>query len=109
MLDVVMRQPVMSRALRSVGYDAEAEVLEIEFHSGSVYAYEGVPCSVYEWLLRIPNKGVFVTRQIVGRYTERALPRVAGSYPAGAQPRSTPPDLLEQALIDSLAKLEDQH
>ena len=107
MLSAVMRQPVMSRALRSVGYDAEAEVLEIEFHSGSVYAYEGVPSSVYEWLLRVPNKGVFVSRQIVGRYTERALPSRAGSYPS--QPRSTPPELLEQALIDSLAKLEDQH
>jgi len=106
MLSVVLRQPVMSRALRSVGYDAEAEVLEIEFHSGSVYAYEGVPSSVYEWLLRIPNKGVFVTRQIVGRYTERAVPGLAGNYPS--HPRSTPPDLLEQALIDSLAKLEDR-
>jgi hypothetical protein len=104
----MQRQPVQSRAIRSVGYDAEAQVLEIEFHSGSVYAYEGVPRSVHEWLLRIPNKGVFVTRQIVGRYTERALPALAGSYPAGAQPRSTPPELLEQALIDSLAKLDDQ-
>ncbi|HKO90520.1 MAG TPA: KTSC domain-containing protein [Polyangiaceae bacterium] len=94
----MQRQPVMSRALRSVGYDAEAEELQIEFHSGSVYAYEGVPRSVYEWLLRIPNKGVFVTRQIVGQYTERVLPSRAG----------TPSDLLEQALIDSLAKLEDQ-
>ena len=108
MLSVVLRQPVMSRALRSVGYDAEAEVLEIEFHSGSVYAYEGVPSSVHEWLLRIPNKGVFVTRQIVGRYTERAVPGLAGNYPAGAHPRSTPSELLEQALIDSLAKLEDR-
>jgi hypothetical protein len=108
MLSTVQRQPVESRALRSVGYDAEAEELEIEFQSGSVYAYERVPRSVYDWLMRIPNKGVFVTRQIVGRYTERALPSRPGSYPAGAHPRSTPSDLLEQALIDSLAKLDDR-
>jgi hypothetical protein len=106
MLRGMQRQPVQSRALRSIGYDAEAEELQIEFQSGSVYAYQGVPPSVYEWLMRIPNKGVFVTRQIVGRYTERALPSRAGSDPS--QPRSTPPELLEQALIDSLAKLDDQ-
>ena len=98
MLGTVQRQSVQSRALRSVGYDADAEELEIEFQSGSVYAYERVPRSVYEWLMRIPNKGVFVTRQIVGQYTERALPSRA----------ATPSELLEQALIDSLAKLEDR-
>ena len=98
MLGRMQRQPVQSRALRSIGYDAEAEELQIEFQSGSVYAYQGVPPSVYEWLMRIPNKGVFVTRQIVGQYTERALLSRAG----------TPSDLLEQALIDSLAKLDDQ-
>jgi hypothetical protein len=94
----MQRQPVQSRALRSIGYDAETEELQIEFQSGSAYAYQGVPPSVYEWLMRIPNKGVFVTRQIVGQYTERALPNPAG----------TPSELLEQALIDSLAKLDDR-
>lgn len=92
----VQRHPIESRALRSVGYDAEREELEIEFSSGQVYCYERVPRSVYEWLLRASNKGIFVTRQIVGRYTERALA-------AGA---ATPPDALEQALRDSLARLE---
>jgi len=94
----MQRQPVQSRALRSIGYDAETEELQIEFQSGSVYAYQGVPRSVHEWLMRIPNKGVFVTRQIVGQYTERALPSRAG----------TPSELLEQALMDSLAKLDEQ-
>jgi KTSC domain len=79
-----------------VGYDAETSELEIEFHSGQVYVYEQVPQSVYDWLLRAPNKGIFVTRQIAGRYPERALSRPAG----------TAPDALEQALRDSLARLE---
>jgi hypothetical protein len=65
---------VQSGALASVGYDAEARALEIEFRSGRVYRYEEVPPSVHDWLLRAPNKGVFVTRQIVGRYPERSLP-----------------------------------
>jgi hypothetical protein len=92
----VQRRPVQSRALRTVGYDAEAEELEIEFHSGQVYVYERVPRSVYEWLLRTPNKGIFVTRQIVGRYVERSVP----------QGEATPPDALEQVLRASLERLD---
>ena len=97
-LRCVQRQAVQSRALRSVGYDAEQQELEIEFSSGQVYCYECVPVSVYDWLLRASNKGIFVTRQIVGRYAERSVAR--------AQERATAPDALEQALRDSLARLD---
>ena len=95
----MQRLPVQSRALRSAGYDAESEELELEFQSGQVYRYERVPRSVYDWLLRTPNKGVFVSRQITGRYVER---RVAEGCPTPA----TPPDELERALLDSLARLQ---
>jgi hypothetical protein len=86
---------VQSKAIRTVGYNSETLELEIEFQSGQVYLYEEVPQSVYDWLLRAPNKGVYVTRQITGRYPERALSR----------PPATAPDALEQALLDSLARL----
>lgn len=92
----MQRQAVQSRAIRTVGYDAEALELEIEFHSGQVYVYAEVPQSVYDWLLRAPNKGIYVTRQITGRYPERALSR----------PPATAPDALEQALRDSLARID---
>ena len=94
----MQRQPVQSRALRSVGYDLDAAELEIEFSSGQIYCYERVPPSVYHWLLRASNKGIYVTRQIVGRYAERAISR-ADSHVEG-----TDPDALEQALRDSLAQ-----
>jgi hypothetical protein len=81
-----------------VGYDAETQELEIEFSSGQVYCYQGVPASVYDWLLRASNKGIFVTRQIVGRYPERSVRQETD--------RATPADALEQALRDSLARLE---
>jgi KTSC domain len=96
----MQRQAVQSRALRSVGYDAELQELEIEFSSGQVYRYSTVPHSVYDWLLRASNKGIFVTRQIVGRYPERSLAVEGSTAPA------TPADALEQALRDSLARLE---
>jgi hypothetical protein len=45
-------------------------------------------------LLRASNKGIYVSRQIVGRYAERAISRAEG----------TAPDALEQALRDSLGR-----
>lgn len=47
------RKPVSSSQIAAVGYDPEASVLEVEFHSGSVYQYDGVPPEV-----AIPMQGL---------------------------------------------------
>jgi hypothetical protein len=39
-----------------------------------------VPASVYDWLLRVPNKGVYVARSITGRYAYED-----GTHPPAAQ------------------------
>jgi len=62
------RVPLRSRAVASAGYDAATRTLEIEFTSGRVYRYRDVPASVYEWLLRVPSKGTYVSRSIVDTY-----------------------------------------
>jgi hypothetical protein len=62
------RVALRSHAVVSAGYDADARVLEIEFSSSRVYRFSDVPAGVYEWLLRVPNKGVYVARSITGRY-----------------------------------------
>jgi hypothetical protein len=69
----VQRKPLKSRAIISAGYDEVTGELELEFRSGHVYRYAGVPPAVYAWLLRIENKGGFVRRMISGRYGERAV------------------------------------
>lgn len=44
------REPARSSNIKSVGYDEEQMLLEVEFHSGSVYQYSGVPQSVWlDW------------------------------------------------------------
>ena len=35
----MIRQPVSSSNIRSIGYDSMSSTLEIEFHSGGVYQY----------------------------------------------------------------------
>jgi hypothetical protein len=68
------RVPVESKAIASIGYDAPAERLEVEFRTGSIYTYENVPRSVYEWFLRIPGKGSFVTRVLEPQYRGQLKP-----------------------------------
>jgi hypothetical protein len=96
-----------SKALVSAGYDEQALELELEFRSGHVYRYERVPRSVYEWLLRVENKGGFVRRMIQGCYVERGLPRPGPSAPGEAAAPGAPGlDALESALRASLERLD---
>jgi hypothetical protein len=64
----VERLSLASSVVRSAGYDANSQTLELEFVSGRVYRYAGVPIGTYAWLLRAPSKGAFVTRMITDRY-----------------------------------------
>jgi hypothetical protein len=62
------RQPVESSAISSVGYDPRSSILEVEFRSGAVYDYHGVPTKVYESLMKAPSKGSFVSRKVRDRF-----------------------------------------
>jgi len=66
--ETIPRHPVSSSAISSVGYDPRSSTLEVEFNSGAVYDYHGVPPRVYESLLQAPSKGRFVSRRICDRF-----------------------------------------
>ena len=62
------RDPVKSRILRSVGYDESTKILEIEFHTGLVYQYSGVPPKVYADLMHSGSE--------IGKYfSEKVRPK----------------------------------
>ena len=67
------RQPVSSSNLRSVGYDRDSSVLEIQFQTGSVYQYVGLPESVYRALLAAGSKGSFFNANIKGTFPYRQV------------------------------------
>jgi hypothetical protein len=73
----VERVPVESRSLVSVGYDAERQELEVEFGSGRVYCFTGVPTSLHAWLMRSPGKGGYFNRMIRDRFPFRDVTPVA--------------------------------
>lgn len=62
------REPVDSSAILSVGYDPDTETLEVEFASGGVYEYHGVPRKVFQELMAAPSKGQFLAKRIRGQY-----------------------------------------
>jgi hypothetical protein len=59
---------VDSTTLRAVGYDAERQLLPIEFHNRSIYQYFEVPGNVYEELMQAPSKGAYFNRSIRPRF-----------------------------------------
>ena len=58
------RIPVSSTQIASVGYDLASSTLEIEFNSGAIYQYSGVPEYEYTGLLNAPSKGSYLDQHI---------------------------------------------
>ena len=51
------RVAVNSSSLRELGYDVDTQVLEVQFHNGSLYRYEQVPAEVVQALLQADSLG----------------------------------------------------
>lgn len=62
------RLSVESSAIEGVGYDPVTRTLEIEYASGGVYRYFGVPQRAYELLLLADSRGAYVNRRIKPYY-----------------------------------------
>ncbi len=58
------RTEVESSMIRSVGYDPDARILEIEFNSGQVYQYFDVPPQEYEGLMKAESHGRYFLANI---------------------------------------------
>ena len=62
------RQSVESSNLKSVGYDEFLLVLEIEFKSGAVYRYYGVPSEVHDELINAESVGKYFNANVKSKY-----------------------------------------
>jgi len=56
--------PVSSSLLASVAYDHDRAILQLEFRSGAVYQYFGVPRQSYQELLQADSHGAYFNRRI---------------------------------------------
>lgn len=66
------RTPVRSSNISSVGYDPASRTLEVEFNSGGVYQYSGVPETIYQGFTRAASKGSYF-HDHKGRYPDRQV------------------------------------
>lgn len=67
------RIAVSSSNIRSIGYEASSLTLEVEFKSGSVYQYIGVPQNEYEALLNASSVGRHLNSNIKERYRYKEI------------------------------------
>jgi len=58
------RKEVDSSNIKTVGYMPEHKILEIEFHSGAIYRYAGVPKKVFVGLMRAKSKGKYFNKKV---------------------------------------------
>jgi KTSC domain len=63
------RKRVSASKIRSVGYDAKAQILEIEFNSGAIYQYARVSAEVHRRLMNAPSAGSYFEDNIEESYT----------------------------------------
>jgi hypothetical protein len=64
----MIRDPVASTNVASIGYDADTETLEVEFTIGSVYQYYNVPADLHAQLMMAGSKGQFLNAYIRNGY-----------------------------------------
>lgn len=62
------RTSIDSSSLASIGYEPRSRTLEVEFRSGRVYRYRGVPRKVYRSLLEADSAGRYLNLEIRGSY-----------------------------------------
>ncbi|EHD22061.1 MULTISPECIES: KTSC domain-containing protein [Brenneria] len=71
----MQRQFVSSSRIRSIGYDPEKRILEIEFHNKDIYQYISVPERIYGKFISeaVVSKGRFFDGVIKNKYLCRKI------------------------------------
>jgi len=67
------REYVRSSNLKSIGYEEENQILEIEFNHGGVYRYYGIPSNVHDALMSASSKGSYFSSYIKNVYRTQKL------------------------------------
>jgi KTSC domain len=77
------RVDLHSTSLQAAAYHSQWALLRLEFRSGAVYHYFGVPAQTYQQLLSAESKGGYFNHHIRNRFAYAQV-RLAAS-PSGSQ------------------------
>lgn len=61
------REPVKSGNIKSIGYDNNTRIMEVEFQNGSVYQYAKVSYELYNHIFYAPSVGKAFYKNIRNR------------------------------------------
>ena len=59
---------VNSSNVAAIGFDEDAQILQVEFNSGATYQYFDVQKAIYDGLLDAASVGQFLNQQVKGTY-----------------------------------------
>jgi hypothetical protein len=66
---------VDSTMLYAVGYDEEAQILEVVFRTGGIYRYFHISRELYEGLMSAESKGQYMHAHVIGYYPYERIRR----------------------------------
>ena len=89
----MLRIHLNSTALQAAAYQERPAMLELEFRSGAIYQYLGVPAQIYYELLLAESKGRYFHSHICDRFSHTKIhpaePKSRFPLQAGAAGYST--------------------
>jgi hypothetical protein len=65
----MIRVPVNSTNILSIGYDQTSQMLEVEFKTKRVYRYSNVPPHVYAGLMKAASHGKYLQTRIANTFS----------------------------------------
>ena len=71
-----MRGSSVKSNVRAVRYDAEKQVLEVEFHAGGLCEYYGVPLTVYQELATAEAREQYFEKHVRFRFRHRHILKI---------------------------------
>lgn len=71
MKDSIERIPVNSSTIDAIAYDADEQILLIQFKNGTEYEYLNVPPMEFDGFRYAPSLGSYLSRNIKGTYPYR--------------------------------------
>jgi hypothetical protein len=71
------RTKVTAETLRSIGYDPDAELLELEFTSGDIYDYQKVKPHLYLGLMNSNAKDAYFNKYIRDNYQVKKIKEIS--------------------------------
>lgn len=74
MADITLHS-VRSSAINRLGYDPTTATLAVEYHSGEVYHYPGVPAKTVADLEQAKSLGTYFARHVRPHFTGKRQPK----------------------------------